>query len=119
MIKKSAIKKFTEYKNTLTRIKGFLRNKKGVYWWGAGSAFTIFLNQIDKRILKKFDLTIVDGDKNKRGMHIPGIDLCVNPFTILRNRKIDNLIIASSFQKEIRATIKNNNITVKNSEVFF
>jgi hypothetical protein len=61
---------------------------------------------------------VIDGDKNKWGLYIPVINLKVIPFTVLKNRKIDYLIIASSFSDEICETLRINDIFAKRVEVF-
>lgn len=71
-----------------------------------------------KEILEKTELTVIDGGRNKWGLCIPVINLKVIPFTVLKNRKIDYLIIASEFSDEIRETLTINDILAKSIEVF-
>lgn len=117
-ILKLASMQYESFKNSVVKLEDLLQKYKLVYWWGAGSSSTIFLNQIDKAVLEKVDLTIVDGDKDKWGMFIPGLNFKVNPFTIMKGKAVDCLIIASSFYNEISDTLIDNNISVRNVEVF-
>lgn len=103
----SDLKLKTEYINEL------VKNKSEIYWWGAGSLSIIYLNMIDKNILNKLNLFIIDGDPEKWNKHISGTDLKVQSFTIIENREIELLIIASSFKDEIMKTISNFNIKAK------
>jgi hypothetical protein len=111
-------KKVADFGSKVTRIKSLLLNKRRVFWWGAGSSSVIYLSQIEKDILENTALTVIDGDKNKWGLYIPVINLKVIPFTVLKNRKIDYLIIASSFSDEICETLRINDIFAKRVEVF-
>jgi len=86
---------------------------KTVYWWGAGSASTILINQVNQEVLKKIDLIIVDGDANKIGNYIPGVNLKVNSFEIMKNTTSDVLIIASELFEEIKKVMKKNSISAK------
>jgi len=87
------------------------KRRETVYWWGAGSSAVIHLNQVDPAVIQDTNLTVVDGYKNKWGMFIPGPNLEVHPFTILENKSIKTLIIASEFHGEILETCKRHNIT--------
>lgn len=115
---KLSLEKRDKFKNSVSRLNNLLKKKKKIYWWGAGSSSVIYLNQIKRDILKNIDFTIVDGDEKKWGMYIPGLDLKVQPFSILGNKSLDLLIIASKFSDEINATCKNSNILVKDVEIF-
>ena len=117
-IKELATRLSNELKNKALRLNNLLTENTNVFWWGAGSSSVIFLNQIHKDILNKFDLIIVDGDENKWGMYIPGLNRKVLPFTVLKGKTIDLLIIASELYEEIAATIKRENISAKKIEVF-
>lgn len=108
-----------KFKEKVNKINTLLQGKEKVYCWGAGSLSVIFLNQIDKDILKNTEIVVVDGDKNKWGLHIPGLNFVVQPFTILNAKTIENLIIASSHFKEIQNTINENNISVGSIEVLY
>jgi SAM-dependent methyltransferase len=106
-----------QYENLLTSIENL--NKilkeyvgKKIYWWGAGSASVIYINQIESDIKAKLELVVVDGDSKKWDFYVPGADLKINSFEILKQTEIDCLIIASSFAKEIKGTIANLNAKV-------
>ena len=108
---------YEKFRDTIIKVNTLLKGKEKVYWWGAGSSSVILLNQIDKGLLKKKGLVIIDGDRNKWGMYVPGLNIEVNPFTILKDNSIDCLVIASSFYNEISDTIKQNNINAKEVHV--
>lgn len=101
--------------NQVEQISEIMRENSGkqIYWWGAGSTSVIFLNQIDKGILKSVEIVILDGDENKHGNYIPGINLKVNSFKMIKNSEVENLIIATQFFNEIQVTMRNNNIQAK------
>ena len=103
--------------NKILKMNNLFFEQKSIFWWGAGSSSVIFLNQIDKDILRKIDLTIVDGDSNKWHNCFPGLNMEVQPFTILKERQVDLLVIASELYGEILATIRKNNILAKKIEV--
>lgn len=100
------------------RVNDFLREADSVVWWGAGSASVILLNGVDKEVLDSTSIIIVDGDKNKADRTMPGVNLKVSYFEGIRNRHISNLVIASSFYKEIFQTMKTHGITYDHVEVF-
>jgi SAM-dependent methyltransferase len=86
------------------------RAEETVYWWGAGSASTVILNEISPKILSRVDLVVVDGDRQKAGLFVPGVDLGIHSFEILRNREIGLLVIGSSFYDEIQETLRESSI---------
>lgn len=90
-----------------------------VYWWGAGSASVILLNQIDSDILKKVNLVIIDGDPSKVGTIIPGLNIPVHSADILQGRHIETLIIASSFFREIEDEIQRRGFNVRTIRVLY
>lgn len=100
------------------RVNDFLRKADSVVWWGAGSASVILLNGVDKEVLDSTSIIIVDGDKNKADRTMPGVNLKVSYFEEIRNRHVSNLVIASSFYKEIFKTMKTHGITYDHVEVF-
>jgi SAM-dependent methyltransferase len=100
------------------RVNDFLRKTDSVVWWGAGSASVILLNGVDKEVLDSTSIIIVDGDKNKVDRTMPGVNLKVSYFEEICNRHVSNLVIASSFYKEIFQTMKNHGITYDHVEVF-
>lgn len=112
-------KSFSELKEATKRtlanrereLKDILKNNSKIYWWGAGSASVCYLNKF-RDYLKNREIIVIDGDKNKYGKIIPGVNLEVKPFFEIKNKHIDTLIIASSFFKEIMKTIDSNNIKV-------
>ncbi|WP_236757917.1 class I SAM-dependent methyltransferase [Aeromonas cavernicola] len=100
------------------RANDFLRNKKTVFWWGAGSASVILLNNLDPAILQETTVIVIDGDKNKADLTIPGVNLKVCSYEIIRNSHITDLIIASSFYNEIFKTMEAHGIRYSNVEIF-
>jgi len=110
-----------DIQNKIIKIERILEENVGkkIYWWGSGSASVIYLNQIDQGLREKVEIIVVDGDKKRSGYYIPGIDLKVNFYDILKNKSIDLIIIASSFYHEIKATMTDNNISAKNIEVIY
>lgn len=107
---------FTEVVSKLTRL--FKNNiNKAVYWWGAGSASVMFMNQIDGNALANSNLTVIDGDENKWGMYIPKVNVEVRPYTILENKSVDVLVIASQFHNEIMESLKKRNIHARHIEI--
>ncbi|MBV4430575.1 methyltransferase domain-containing protein [Clostridium tyrobutyricum] len=107
------------FNDKVKKINEILRNNKKIYWWGAGSSSVIYLNQLENISNYNHDIVVVDGDKNKVGLYIPGVDLKVNSFRILENKDINMLVIASSFYKEIKNTINNFNINVNHIEIVY
>lgn len=100
------------------RVNDFLRDKDTVFWWGAGSASVILLNGIEQGILDSTEIIVIDGDKNKANLTIPGVNLKVNYYGCINNAHINDLVIASSFYKEIFNTIRHSGITYDHVEVF-
>jgi len=117
-VKKMALNQKKELENKILKLNRLFLEKKNIFWWGAGSASVFFLNQIDENIVRRADLTIVDGDRNKWGKYIPGLNIKVEQFNILRDKKVELLIIASQLHNEISATIKEHNFSVNKIEVF-
>jgi 2-polyprenyl-3-methyl-5-hydroxy-6-metoxy-1,4-benzoquinol methylase len=115
-----AYKEYKTFTKKIIKLNQIIKNNQGtkIYWWGAGSASVVYFNQIDPSLREKSKIIIVDGDKNKWGCYISGIDFKVNPYKIIRNCSIDWLIIASSFHNEIQNTMRFNNISAKNIEIF-
>lgn len=100
------------------RVHDFLRKKEKIVWWGAGSASVILLNGIENDILCNTTIIVVDGDENKAGLMIPGVNLKVHHFNEIKGMHIKNLVIASSFYKEILNSIRLGGITYDNVEIF-
>ncbi|WP_258236261.1 hypothetical protein [Aeromonas salmonicida] len=88
------------------RVNDFLRGKDTVFWWGAGSASVILLNEIERDVLDNTKIVVIDGDRNKSNLTIPGVNLKVNHYSTIGNLHINNLVIASSFYKEIFDSIR-------------
>ncbi len=109
----AAGKQYRYFTDSVAAMRRVLESERGekVYWWGAGSSAVVYLNQADPSVLQDTSLTVVDGDKNKWGMFIPGPNLEVRPFTILENKSVKTLCIASEFHSEILDTCKRYNIT--------
>jgi len=116
-----ALKIQTEFLQKIRYIEQVLVQAGGqkIYWWGAGSASTILLNQIDKTILNQSEIVIIDGDTTKTGHFIPGVNYKIHDCRILNNSTVDTLIIASSFYPEIKNVMKNNNISAKSIGVVY
>ncbi|CAJ1762329.1 TPA: methyltransferase domain-containing protein [Aeromonas salmonicida] len=100
------------------RVNDFLRGKDTVFWWGAGSASVILLNEIERDVLDNTKIVVIDGDRNKSNLTIPGVNLKVNHYSTIGNLHINNLVIASSFYKEIFDSIRLSGITYDHVEVF-
>ncbi len=117
----NAIKQYTEFTKRIMRMNQILKDNLGkkVYWWGAGSASVIYLNQIEQSIRNRVEIIVVDGDKNKWEYYIPGVDLKVNSYEVLKNKSIDFLIIASSFYLEIQETMRDCKISTSIVEVLY
>lgn len=107
-----------DFDKKVNLLNSIIADKKKIFWWGAGSASVIFLNQLDENVLKSTEIVVVDGDRSKSGNFIPGLEIEVLPFDILKSEIIEHLVIASSFHKEIKQTISKNNIQVENYYVF-
>jgi hypothetical protein len=116
------IESITEIKNIYEsyreRVNDFLRGKDTVFWWGAGSASVILLNEIERDVLDNTKIVVIDGDRNKSNLTIPGVNLKVDHYSILNSTHINNLVIASSFYKEIFYSIELSGITYDHVEVF-
>jgi len=115
-IDKMAIESNSEMLNNVDKITEILErfSSEKVFWWGAGSTSVIYLNQINEQLLSKLDIEIVDGDSNKYGKIVPHLNYEVKPYSEMQNKENECLIIASSFSEEIKETMKENHIVVKN-----
>ncbi len=100
------------------RVDNFLRGKDTVFWWGAGSASVILLNEIKPDVLASTQIVVVDGDRGKSNLTIPGVNLKVDHYSVFKGTHINNLVIASSFYKEIFDSIRLSGITYDHVEVF-
>lgn len=105
----------SHFRRNIDELESVLRQNAGktLYWWGAGSASTILLNQIDRNLLDTVHIVVVDGDANKVGNYIPGVHFRINSIDVLKIHPVDTLVIASSFFREITEVIRNNSISVK------
>ena len=104
------------FDDKISRLKNLLIGHKDIVWWGSGSSSIVLLNQIPRNILKGTNLTVVDGDENKWQFYIPGINIKVKPFTVLKEKDVGLLIVASQFYNEIIKTINNAGIVAKQIE---
>lgn len=115
---KRVLNSYEKFKEKVSHIRKLLNKYKdsNIVWWGAGSLSVIYLNHLLNEVMST-SITIVDGDKNKENLFIPGANLKVNYFKILENKSVDVIVIASSYVKEIENTIKEHNIKPKKIEV--
>jgi len=102
---------------TIHKLREVFKTHKKIHWWGAGSSSVFWLNQIGAGILKKTDLIVVDGDRAKWGMFIPGVNVEVWPSLILGDATVGLMIIASEFSEEIKATMGTHRIHARKIEV--
>ena len=94
-------------------------SQNNIYIWGAGSLAIDLLNQIDVEVFSRSNIKVIDGDKRKWGMFLPGVGLRVEPFITIKEDKTPKvLIIMSSFYNEILKTINENGIKAEKIEVF-
>lgn len=114
-----ALSLYEGLKTRIEKMNALLRDCTGkkVYWWGAGSAAAIYINQLDRSTLDALDVTVVDSDKSKHGFYIAGHNLKVNPVEAIQGTEADLIIVASSFYNEIKARIEENGIRARNIEV--
>jgi hypothetical protein len=107
----SAIKQYQDMEKSVKKLNALMAGYEGkkVYWWGAGSASVIYLNQIATDLIKKVNFEVVDGDSKKCGYYIPGTTLKIESCESLKDMEIDCLVIASSFATEIKETLVKNN----------
>ncbi|MDD1664202.1 MAG: class I SAM-dependent methyltransferase [Methanomicrobiales archaeon] len=110
-----------DQREKMRKIEEILTARKGetVYWWGAGSASTVILNQMSPEILSRVNLIVVDGDRRKAGLFVPGVNLGIHSFEILRNREIGLLVIGSSFYDEIQETLRDSSILPEEIHVVY
>jgi len=85
--------------------------KRRIYWWGTGSTSIIALANIATVLLQKLQLTLIDGDIERKGLNMPisGLEgLAIHhPTDIISSfKRNDALVIASSFSKEIIAGLQ-------------
>lgn len=106
-----------EFRSTVQKLRTLCKTHKKIYWWGAGSSSVVWLNQINGSALVRTKLIVVDGDPEKWGRYIPGVNLIVNPYTILNGATVDLMVIASEFSKDIRATMATHGIHARRVEV--
>lgn len=119
-VKRMCFERFEIYKLKLQKLQDILSMNKVLYWWGAGSSSVIFLNSMKDYICQAgIDITVLDGDSNKWGKHIPSIGLEVKPYKEFFGRKLPYLVIASQFYREIIETLRVNNIRADKIEVFY
>jgi len=111
----------SQFQSHIGEVEAILQQNAGktLYWWGAGSASTIWLNQMDKNLLDQVQIIVGYGDANKTGSYIPGVYLTINSLDSIKGTSVDTLIIASSFFREITEVIRKNSITVKTIKVLF
>ncbi|WP_371372062.1 class I SAM-dependent methyltransferase [Sporomusa aerivorans] len=111
--------KYTRFQANVDRINELLQDESldKLYVWGAGSAGVITLNQALDRQLAKAKIVVVDGDSQKWGNYIPGLNIKVQSLEILKGQRLKQLIVCSSFYNEIAKTMENNNIYAENIEV--
>ena len=110
---------------TLDRVNQVLsaRRGKSVHWWGCGSAAVIYISRLAPALVAEVDFILMDGDKNRQGYFLPGVDAQVtHPDTIHRDMiqrnpakhlPMDCLIIASSFHQEIIGAVEDYGFTPK------
>lgn len=101
------------------RLNKFFSDYDKIVIWGAGSSTIVNLCMIDYSILKNKDVVIVDNDKNKVGKIVPLINRKVESSSELNNLRNRNLVIMSSFYREILEQIKKDSLTFDNIEVIF
>lgn len=111
---------YRQFEAQIARLNDIVRSCAGktLYWWGAGSTGVVYLNQMDQALRRSTDIVVVDGDKTKWGCFVPGPKMRVGSFQGLQGRDIDCLIIASQFDREIRATLSAIDAVPKRVEVF-
>ncbi|MDP3396786.1 MAG: methyltransferase domain-containing protein [Methanoregula sp.] len=111
----------TEFTGKVKKMEDLLaaHNGKTIFWWGAGSASTIILNQISENLLENTNLIVVDSDRSKKGYFIPGTDLEVRSPDDLHGSEPELVIIASSLFREIETTMKQKNIHPSHVEIVY
>lgn len=112
--------RYAVFKADVDRLRGLLARDTGgdVWWWGAGSAAVVLLNQVGDLVRNRRGLHVVDGDPNKWGCVVPGVNLPVRPSEELRNKSVGQLVIASSFHEEIRQSLRDLGAEAQRIEVF-
>ena len=110
-----------DQREKIHKVEETLASRAGetVYWWGAGSASTVILNQVSPGILSRVNLVVVDGDRRKVGLFVPGVNLGICSFETLKGRKIGLLVIGSSFYDEIRETLRESSILPEEIHVVY
>ncbi len=101
------------------RLNKFFSDYDKIVIWGSGSTTIVNLCMIDYSILKNKNVIIVDNDKDKVGKIVPLINRKVESSNVLNKLKNRNLIIMSSFYKEILEQIKKDGLAFDNIEVIF
>lgn len=101
-------------------IEGLLRSHRGrpVYWWGSGLGSVLFLNQIDETLLKESKLIVLDGAEERAGLFIPGVNLPIESASSAPKR-LELLIIASTFHKEILERLNRQGVRVDQTELLY
>lgn len=118
-IQKKAFDEYNTFKENVKKINDYFKSVSNLVWWGAGSSSVILINQLEPEIINQRDILVVDGDKNKWYCYIPGTNIQVKPYTDINQKKIDLLIIASSFYKEILQTIKTLDVQIGKVVIFY
>lgn len=111
-IVQAAEDRFAAFRRNVSRLDREVRNNpaRPVYWWGAGSHSVIYLNQLDSNALR--NITVIDGDRSKFGCCLPGTGLRVNSFEGVVGSEIETMVLAATFQTEIKQTLARHNIRV-------
>jgi SAM-dependent methyltransferase len=112
--------RYAVFKADVDRLRALLARQSAgeLWWWGAGSAAVVLLNQVGDLVRGRSGLHVVDGDPNKWGCVVPGVNLPVSPSESLRDRSVEQLVIASAFHHEIRQSLLGLGAEAEQIEVF-
>lgn len=111
---------YSMFLNNVDRLNELFRkySNSTIYWWGAGLASVLYLNQVKREVINRVNLIIVDGDKNKWQRFIPGLGIEVQPYNIIKNKAVEIMVIGSCFHNEIEVTMQKNGTSANYIEVF-
>jgi SAM-dependent methyltransferase len=116
---KAMVERFPNYFQQKVRrwkeiIRDFERKKENVIVWGAGSKGITFLNMVDQNLWID---AVVDINPQKQGMFVSGTGQRIIPPDLLKNKKVDKVIIMNSiYKKEIQTMLEEYGLEC---EIFF
>lgn len=110
---KKYIKNYRLFKNKIYDFfkKNYLKNKK-IAIYGSGHSTTIFLNLFN---IQKYVYCVLDDNKIKQNLYIPGTDLVIRSSEELYKSKIDICLLSLSYENEKKVRLNHKKFISKNN----